>query len=47
MAAGIMDFVQRFNVIQLQRDTSDELIKVGTTTPIVHCAPGRALFQLL
>jgi hypothetical protein len=28
MATAIMDFVQRFNTIQLQRDTSDELIKV-------------------
>ncbi|KAH8892053.1 hypothetical protein GQ53DRAFT_781712 [Thozetella sp. PMI_491] len=27
MGAGIMDFVQRFQTLQLQRDTSDELIK--------------------
>ncbi len=29
MGGGIMDFVQRFQSLQLQRDTSDELIKVG------------------
>ena len=28
MGGGLMDFVQRFQNIQLQRDTSDELIKV-------------------
>jgi hypothetical protein len=28
MASAIMNFVQRFNTLQQQRDTSDELIKV-------------------
>jgi hypothetical protein len=26
---AIMEFVQRFQALQLQRDSSDELIKVG------------------
>jgi hypothetical protein len=29
LGGGIMDFVQRFQTLQLQRDTSDDLIKVG------------------
>lgn len=29
MAMAIMDFVQRFQALQVQRDTGDELIKVG------------------
>ena len=28
-AMAIMDFVQRFQALQVQRDTGDELIKVG------------------
>lgn len=28
MNGGIMDFVQRFQALQLHRDSSDELIKV-------------------
>jgi len=28
MAMGIMDFVQRFNALQVQRETGNELIKV-------------------
>jgi hypothetical protein len=30
---GIMDFVQRFQSLQIQRDSSDELIKVGSASP--------------
>jgi len=46
MTAGIMDFVQRFNVLQLQRDSSDELIKVGTYQPNRFCAPFTARSSL-
>jgi hypothetical protein len=28
-AMGIMDFVQRFQSLQIQRDTSDKLLEVG------------------
>ncbi len=29
---AIMEFVERYQALQLQRDTSDELIKVGRET---------------
>lgn len=47
MAGGIMDFVQRFNVIERQRESTDELIKVPSQPssflrPFAACSP-RAL----
>lgn len=33
---GIMDFVQRFQELQLHRDTADELVKVRSTPPDIQ-----------
>ena len=43
MGGGLMDFVQRFQNIQLQRDTSDELIKVPKNRPRPFYLPAHRL----
>lgn len=41
---GVIDFYQRFQQLQLQRDTSDELIKVCHTLRCTSLTPQRLFF---
>jgi hypothetical protein len=40
---GIMDFVQRFNTLQVYKDSSDELIKVKLAAQAVRSS---SMFQI-